>query len=595
MCQELQVRLTEQEAREVQLRDEHLSEKQQMESRLMEAETRFRSFVAESEERRGLHESQMKEAKLRETDLVQRISELSTRENELRDKVVASEEEFGEKLRLAAMRERELQEKTMQLQRQLDETKARAEGRERELQERVDLLQDEIAVLRHTRAAAATTNGPTSPTTRQRTTSTGNTQVLQDEVESLRCVLELKQSEISELRKQNAELQRSSDELSATMIKLSGTESRVEDLQVQLEAKINEEKDLVARNKMLQESYAREVKNCSRLVLHNEELQWKLKHNSEKFARTITELSRSYHEASSCSPLSSTRRQGDNNTPRTNGDPRLMECFEMEDVSPPTSPVMKGIVEKSDSVSWVLEMEDESAEALASRVVRRAGSFRAPSQDKTTKRSKCHGNALSQSASAASILHQQQHDTPRIRSQSMSLRASGRNLARSNSVQTPSSSRVEWREPAYTSSPLPGKGGSVSPPKEGKKKRSNLITCDSSALTPRTERARLQLPKHSSVHDLQNLHPKESAGEAMVSGSNSEDEASSVDSSSAASSSCGEESSSNSASPTNRRLRLGDFMMQKIVASFGQKDEGGTPMEVQWPEDGEQYPTESIV
>lgn len=368
-------------------------------------------------------------------------------------------------------------------------------------------------------------------------------------------------------------------------------------------------RELLAKNKTLQESYIREQNNCSRLVLHNEELQWKLKHNSEKFSRTITELSKSYHEASclSNSPnpqatslLTSTRRQSER--PRTNGgDARLMECFEMDDVSPPTSPVMKGIVEKSDSVSWVLEMEDESAEALASRVVRRAGSFRAQSTEKTTgtlKRTK-GAAALSQSASAASILHQQPQDTPRNRSQSMSLRVSGRNLARSNSVQTPCSSRVvEWREPNFTSSPLPGK----SPPvkdvggtgRGGGKKRGNLITCDTSALTPRSERARLQLPTHSSVHDLQNLQPKESAGEAMVSGSNSEDEASSVDSSSAASSSCGEESSSNSASPTNRRLRLGDFVMHKIVASL-KDNEGATPMEVTWAEDGEQYPSESIV
>lgn len=208
----------------------------------MEVETRFRSFVAESNEVRATKESELKEAKLRETDLMQRVSDLSTTENALRDKVVASEAEFGEKLRLAAMRERELQEKTIQLQRQLDETKAKGEMRERELEEKVNLLQDELSVLRHARA----TNGPTptSPTTRQRTTSSsGNhNQVLQDEVESLRCVLELKQSEISDLRKHNQELQRAADELSATMIKLSAVESRVEDLEVQLGAKINEEK-----------------------------------------------------------------------------------------------------------------------------------------------------------------------------------------------------------------------------------------------------------------------------------------------------------------------------------------------------------------
>ncbi|GAB0097067.1 hypothetical protein DMENIID0001_126600 [Sergentomyia squamirostris] len=620
MCQELEERLTAQKTCEKELRDVHITEKNQMDLNLRKVQDSFRSFVAECEEERVKHDSELKDSKLRETNLEQRINELTITENELRDKVVASEEEFCEKIRLAALRERELHEKNIQLQRQLDETKSKAKAREREFEEKVNLLQDEIMVIRHTRTNVVTTTNTDSGGpilhTLQRTTSCGNhTQVLQDEVESLRCVLELKQSEISELRKQNQEFQRSADELSATMIKLSALESRVEDLQVQLEAKINEEKDLMVKNKTLHESYTRELKNCSRLVLHNEELQWKLKHNSEKFAKTITELSKSY-DTSTCTStsvlLSSTRRETSRGT---DGDQSFMDCFEMEDVSPPTSPVMKGIVEKSDSVSWVLEIQDESAEALASRVVRRAGSFRASSVEKqqqsSLKRAKCQAsptNALSQSSSAASILHQHQCETPRVRSQSVSHRASGRNLARSNSVQTPCTTRMDWQKSNFTSStPFSrkdntngGSNGGASPPKECKKKLSNLITCDSSVLTPRSELApRLQLPTQSSIHDLQNLHPKEAAGEAMVSGSNSEDETSSIESSSAASLSCGEESSSNSGSPTSRRLRLGKFVMQRIDDSFSKnsKNRQGTattPIEVAWSEDGDHYPSESI-
>lgn len=47
-----------------------------------------------------------------------------------------------------------------------------------------------------------------------------------------------------------------------------------------------------------------------------------------------------------------------------------------KETSPPQSPKVYAVVEKSDSVSWVLEM-DENPEDVASRLVRRAHSFRA--------------------------------------------------------------------------------------------------------------------------------------------------------------------------------------------------------------------------
>jgi hypothetical protein len=133
-------------------------------------------------------------------------------------------------------------------------------------------------------------------------------------------------------------------------------------------------RDLINKQKQLQESYSQEVKNRNRLSLHNEELQWRLKQNSEKFSIALSELSKSYHDTSGVMNLSTKSiNSQDLDTSimiRSNSSDKSIECFVMEDVSPPTSPIIKGVVEKSDSVSWVLEMDDESPETLASRMVR---------------------------------------------------------------------------------------------------------------------------------------------------------------------------------------------------------------------------------
>lgn len=104
------------------------------------------------------------------------------------------------------------------------------------------------------------------------------------------------------------------------------------------------------------------------------------------------------------------------------------ELFDPED-SPPSSPKVKGVVEKSDSVSWVLDL-DESPEILASRMVRRAGSFRNSTPPKSTptkspaiKRPRTKSNNLSLSASSSAIVGSNQK-TDRHRSKSVSLRDS---------------------------------------------------------------------------------------------------------------------------------------------------------------------------
>lgn len=65
---------------------------------------------------------------------------------------------------------------------------------------------------------------------------------LQDETESLRIVLDLKQKECAELRKKYEEAARDADILPGTLLKVQTLQARVEDLEIQLERKTEFEK-----------------------------------------------------------------------------------------------------------------------------------------------------------------------------------------------------------------------------------------------------------------------------------------------------------------------------------------------------------------
>uniref|UniRef100_A0A2M4A758 Putative microtubule-associated tumor suppressor 1 n=1 Tax=Anopheles triannulatus TaxID=58253 RepID=A0A2M4A758_9DIPT len=745
---------------------------------------------------------QLEDARTRELDLLQRINALSCTENELREKVHSSELAFSERLQAAAMRERDLTEQIKGLNRDLDRMRRETEQKERELEEKLTITKDECVVLRQSRQSLVALDTVGTPSTAQNGTSTpsvclstsGNPlqlnrssgsinhlQVLQDEVDSLRCVLDLKQREISDLRKQTQQYERDAKELPAALVKISALESRIEDLQVQLKTKTEEEKDLQQKLKLLQDNLNQESKIKSRLSLHNEELQWRLKQNSEKFTLAYAELSKSYHENSSFMMLNASKtsldhtvgtgagshlqtqsqsqqQQAFHNASRSSCSDRF---FDMDDISPPTSPVIKGMVEKSDSVSWVLEIDDEPPEVSASRMVRRAGSFRsagAVHTESVAKRQKCGlnqsngGGGIQQSTSAASILKQHSADMSptkphaggvplpvhqRLRSKSVSIKATEppKKIVRSNSGNSATASSVigcptkpmrmselgmgPWKEqPLYSSSPyahkryltednselagtskafgvdqphrtkdlfleetevlsepespfarrpphLNGEDALTLPaevfhrdktPKFKKSKENRgLITCDTTVLTgspkttngggvaagllPSARDKRREFTRKSNATNGTGGGPLEAAGEALVSGANSDDEATSSTSSSASSSSScslseGSLSSGSSAARNalngtmagsskrrnsdqmngaddaingganpakehRRRLSnisLEDALMKKIVASLNGGNEGNdTPMEVSWSEDGEDPASESIV
>lgn len=374
----------------------------------------------------------------------------------------------------------------------------------------------------------------------------------------------------------------------------------------------------------------------------------------------ISELSKSYHEQS----FRNTSMHEFND--KSNGSMVDEESFGDDDcdgISPPTSPIIKGVVEKSDSVSWVLEMDDEGPEALATRMVRRAGSFRSDkcSPSPVPKRQKCQNNtSIQQSASAASILRHHSEPSPqklsvpsvRNRSKSMCTKLKStpeppKKITRSSTglkrLEIPSS----WREPKPLKDQDPneddpliidetehdhGKEDFLLEEQElndvipfsrsrsstfnagtgsyeqfhrdkapnFKKCRENrgLITCDTASLASAQNKKK----------NLKLRRPKMAAGEALVSGSNSEDDevisASSTCSSSATSSTSCSATSTSPSSPSNSSSHSGNIedsmMMRKIVARL---NHGGnsrlellagdnTPMEVSWSEEGE--PSESV-
>lgn len=296
--------------------------------------------------------------------------------------------------------------------------------------------------------------------------------------------------------------------------------------------------------------------------------------------------------------------------------------------------------------------DDESPEALANRMVKRAGSFRSCINERSPsfKRQLSLGpNALSQSASAASILRQHSESpnhqcnggpspkqkSPRNRSYSLTTNNETKKVICSVSNAMPMDNYFKWKEPLTSSSPcnvvrgqrhsnagidanemaevpstsqihrhradsMPSDVGPISvvhPNRDG------LITCDTSALSsPRTELCP-SLTGHTTAQKLKKCHRiKESAGETMVSAINSDDEAS-FDSGSDIGSMSGNTSHTTSPShSTNEPNKLPherrhpdmsieeEALMKKIVASLN-----STPMEVSWSDDGdnEHYAHES--
>lgn len=359
-------------------------------------------------------------------------------------------------------------------------------------------------------------------------------QIVLAEVESLRAVMDLKQNQVAELRKLLAEANHKADLLPNMTEKVSVLSARCEDLVSQIESKSVYEQQLVGENKKLQESLTNEVNQSIRLRQHNEELQWKLQQNKEVVSRVIEEtafnralLNSSFNEHHTPNrnlerTFSFRERSINKGFNSMDGSIRSRKSKNSSDLtcdelSPPSSPKVKGVVEKSDSVSYVLEIE-ESPEIIANRIVRR--SFRNPTPPKTTptkspanKRPRIKNSPLSLSASASSIVPaNSRSDTTRSRSASV---RDDPGSANSNTDEV-----FTWHVPV-----------SNAPQKYSNGKSCEHFCDDSNVDLDDFNEEDIKLPALPSEIGrnavVQSLPvPKHLAGEAMVSESNSEDESS---------------------------------------------------------------------
>lgn len=217
----------------------------QLENQLNAKETEYKRtldcYRLEMENKLSQKKEQLKAAEDRERSLHQRLTAVERSEQELHQQITNVQTTCAGRIQMAAEREHEVNERMKLLSKELDQLRAIKENNERELKDKLNLSQDELAVLRTSRRSlneSAVNNSP------RNSSSIANMEIsrLQSEAESLRCVLELKQKEISKLTKQNEELLRDAEERSSLQNKISLLESKNEMLQSELEIKSDKEK-----------------------------------------------------------------------------------------------------------------------------------------------------------------------------------------------------------------------------------------------------------------------------------------------------------------------------------------------------------------
>ncbi|CAH1978181.1 unnamed protein product [Acanthoscelides obtectus] len=355
------------------------------------------------------------------------------------------------------------------------------------------------------------------------------------EVQSLKVVLELKQNELTELRRALAEASHRCEELTGAEEKARTLNARCEDLQLQLERKSEYVQSIIQENKRLQEILAEEQNQKRRMSQYNEELQWRLKQTKEVMTEVVqqagdTSFNRSvfhssFNERHSATKPNLERRLSFRERERTcsgmsnmSMDENYQTCnsltaseFIPDDTSLPTSPQVKVMVKKSDSVSYVLDLE-ESPAVVASRIIRR--SFRnstppknTPTKSPSNKRPRIR-NPLSQSASYSAIIGRDKNEMNRPHSAD----------ARNGDMRTEEDDVFIWTRTPASPSMLTDDSPTHANMKLGHLDldEDNIYDIQLPALPSEMGNGAQALPT-----------PKHLAGKAMVSESNSEDESTS--------------------------------------------------------------------
>merc|ERR1719400_2621657 len=200
-------------------------------------------------------------------------------------------------------------------------------------------------------------------------TAQGKLTMLQQEIDSLKTVVDMRTTELHQLRAEKVRLEEKLEMFDHTQVAMKKLSAQVEDLKEQLGARADSEYALQEENRRLQAVVMRENCEKKRLSMENEQLSWKMNRQTrESDLHDNSGMSISYCEGAAhslplvgsprfsrgCRPLSAPPGKHnllDSNSPLPPADsPRV--------AMPPDSPRVIEVVEKSESVSWKLEYQE---------------------------------------------------------------------------------------------------------------------------------------------------------------------------------------------------------------------------------------------
>jgi len=216
---------------------------------------------------------------------------------------------------------------------------------------------------------------------------------LQQEIDSLKTVVEMRTSEVHELRAEKVKLEEKLELFDQQQISIKKFTAQVEDLKEQLTAKCDIEQKIMEENRNLHHLVQRENFEKKRLSMENEQLSWKMNQGKEYNMLNTSEdssyltcldgpLSMSYCEGTTCSlPVMGSPRFTRGGRPMSAPPGKLAQTiFDDSRSLPPDSPRVLEVVEKSESVSWKLEYDASmiSADSSPSPTTKRKLSPQSP-------------------------------------------------------------------------------------------------------------------------------------------------------------------------------------------------------------------------
>jgi len=202
---------------------------------------------------------------------------------------------------------------------------------------------------------------------------------LQQEIDSLKTVVEMRTSEVHELRAEKVKLEEKLEQFDQQQISIKKFTAQVEDLKEQLTAKCDIEQKIMEENRHLHQLVQKENFEKKRLSMENEQLSWKMNQGKEYNMLNTSEdssyltcldgpLSMSYCEGTTCSlPVMGSPRFTRGGRPMSAPPGKLSQTiFDDSRSLPPDSPRVLEVVEKSESVSWKLEYDASAISADSS-------------------------------------------------------------------------------------------------------------------------------------------------------------------------------------------------------------------------------------